>query len=271
MSGPYEDDAGRPVLKHSLAVFVDSLGTKKRAESLTDDGLRRLIRWQEEYRRNLSDEGMTSRALLAFTDNIIAGTTDTTDRSIFGLAYVSGMYQLGLLLHASLLSRGAITEGPLYVGPSLAHGLALVEAAGLEKDIVKFPRIILSGALRKRVDGLDFSSVTDLALERGGQLFLADSDGHHFVNYLAIPFFEHPRPHPSFGDRTAEDVMEEHAELIRNLLARPEAGELRSKLLWMVDYHNHVAGAMEVEAILTDVERSDEDAVHTFQAVGGIG
>jgi len=84
------------------------------------------------------------------------------------------------LLAQGILSRGAVVRGLAYRRGPVAFGPAVIEAYELEKNVAKYPRILVSEGVRQATWGYHQGLCQ-------GRLFLQDIDGCYFVNMLAPP------------------------------------------------------------------------------------
>jgi hypothetical protein len=88
--------------------------------------------------------------------------------------------QQTLLSKKGVLSRGALTVGKLFHNGKFIFGPAIVEAGELEK-CAKFPRIIISDAIRKNIKSLESKSRMGM---RVSHYFDEDSDGRYYIKYI---------------------------------------------------------------------------------------
>jgi len=102
----------------------------------------------------------------------------SSNASVQGLIYLAAVVrQLALdLLTNGLLIRGAIAKGPLHHVGSVMFGPAFLDAYRIERDIAKYPRIILSQATYE-----DFRSLTPGLRDPS---FILDNDGPPYQHIL---------------------------------------------------------------------------------------
>lgn len=151
MSDAYENEIGEPVLRPSLTLFIDSLGTRSTADGLTTPQLRDLLHRRSKclFMLNDADIAHVQRTLM-FTDNIVVGHTDDSDLGSLRTCFNGAAYQLGAAL-AGQFQRGGMAFGLLYMGDGIVHSRALIDAYNLERDVANFPRIVLSPGIRRRL------------------------------------------------------------------------------------------------------------------------
>jgi hypothetical protein len=233
----YSNDQGEPILRESIAVYLDALGTKAALHGLTDEDLRAGISLNDELAWFLHDPDMDNHArVLAFSDNVISGAPVDEledDGGLFSAVFDVASYQLNMTLRGRLL-RGGIARGPLYMDHSYVTGEALLFAYDLESRVASFPRVLIH---ETTWDGLS------RGLQNGGEEWYSsaynrylslDSDGEAFVNYLAgltesVPDVEVDVP----------AGMRLHSEFVSNKLVEfGSEPSIRDKYVWCAHYHN---------------------------------
>jgi hypothetical protein len=110
----------------------------------------------------------------------------STACSMGGIAELfTSLRQLNLqLLEQGMFARGAVVRGQLYHDDEMVFGDALVQAYLLERDVARFPRIVVSGRVADEI----FEAAKKLPLNFGDMVRQSD-DGPHFVHlfkYLVI-------------------------------------------------------------------------------------
>ena len=194
---------------------------------------------------------------LTFTDNTIVGVPDLSDEAFFVACFSAASYQLGMTL-TGVAFRGGMAQGPLYVGESLAHETALMEAVNLEQA-ASYPRVMLSPQLRARAQVMPTLPVPEGMNEEIIQELIAfDEDGEMLVDYLgALSRFS---IYSEYDLETFDEVLSRHADVVREALA---IGQAREKWPWVADYHNSVVDRQgrgpQIEAA-----RADDELVRTF-------
>lgn len=144
-----------------------------------------------------------------------------------------------VILRPGYLPRGAITLAPLYHDDDIVYGRALVEAAELESNVVKTPRVLIADSVME---------LARKALAEANQPELEhsyirnDGDGP-YVHILGREwtFLKKERDLEKAGDLHGDGIRELFLELRDVLPLRyqhaPHDGA-RRKLEWMTDYVN---------------------------------
>jgi hypothetical protein len=147
------------------------------------------------------------------------------------------------LLRSGYFARGGITKGRLYHDHSMVFGPALVEAYRLERDVAKFPRILIPRSVAAD-GGLYAREGTHWKKYFEGR-FIQASDGPFFLHILR----EQSRHVQQLASRTPKPSVKEDEILIllsamRRAIQRrfDEASdnpEHFQKVAWFVDYWNN--------------------------------
>lgn len=251
---PYRDDEGRPRLRTSWVLYLDSMGTKAAAVSLTDERLRQRIELEEWYHRYLhhKNEGLHQRALY-FTDNVvIAAPADEAApiapvRMAESLLLGASTYVVGLAVEAGLAYRGAMSIGPAFVDERavdhdladvhMAHGSGLVDAVVLEETVARVPRVVIADRVLAEIS----SELAGTRLPIFTPTILRDdSDGTFFLDHLGMqlglePNLDVGRPSRSTGMPRVE-LLERYRQFVLAGLAEPS--KVRAKYLWLAAYYN---------------------------------
>jgi hypothetical protein len=146
-------------------------------------------------------------------------------------------------LRAGILTRGAIVVGHAYHRNDVLFGPAVVEAYELEQEVAKYPRILVTDAVRGKVWGYH----TGLC---SGELLKQDVDGCWYVNLLVPPLTQWP----AVSHNQASPDRRSYLADVRNALKRQlrltegKAGPL-SKVSWLVHKFNEAADEMNVQRI----------------------
>lgn len=156
---------------------------------------------------------------------------------------IAAVQALGIhVLAEGILTRGAVVHGPAYHNGSVLFGPGIIEAYAMEREVAKYPRILVSESVRKSV--WDYHK--DLWQ---GQLLKQDVDGCWFVNLL-VPSAS------SWAALSALELDEEnHLIKVRQALVgawtgpRGNAGHM-SKVWRLIHRFNKIAreqGVAEIE------------------------
>ena len=162
-----------------------------------------------------------------YSDNIIFAQKSINKAPLFDFFMIRlymAEYQL-LLLSNGLLSRGFITQGNLYINDSFIIGSALVKVHEAEKDIAKYPRVVIDPQLMRylpdQIHQYPFPPDPFLKKDR--------IDGNHFLNYYQALILENEK----IWHRALFDVSYVISEKFK--LSNQETFP---KLYWLVKYHN---------------------------------
>ena len=236
----YSNEAGDPVLRDSVAAFIDELGFADRVSTLNNEELGEDIKRYDSVRLSLSDPGRywdDYWRVVYFSDNVgVAMPVNDKDQD-GGLSMVLGIaaeYQLELSIGGRFV-RGGITRGALYADHSFITGEALVCAVLLEKSHAIYPRIVLDQKCRD----LAANQIAEWA-EAGAQLEIRGLDPQQLLlrngddvvlNYLGLLVTD--------SDWNVEACLALHRDWIRQKLGQFEDNEkVVAKYRWVADYHD---------------------------------
>lgn len=164
-----------------------------------------------------------------FSDNIVICLENTRyDQQTLSFIWTAMLLQLYFLVKG-IFVRGAITHGQLYIDKEYIYGSGLVKAYELEDKYAIYPRIIVEENFYH-----DFPSHIDnnfLWEKDKEDIFLKDTDGFYFLNYLNM----------SFGLKFRNQDFEMHYHLIKDRLSKYHDREnILKKYLWCRKYHNEM-------------------------------
>ncbi len=215
--------------EQSTVAFIDILGFKNALEdeSRARDILDTLSEVQEEITKHYSElsktrfKGMETE-IMAFSDSIVFSGSET-------LAIIVSLKALRfsqLLIKKGFLCRGAIVCGNLYHKNGILFGNSFVRAYEDEKNLAKYPRIILDS---QTIECLEESKCepNDFA-----ELIRTDKDGSKFLNIL----YED-------DDRTLKDKLCDvvQKELQKELQKESkENSGIKQKLIWLQNEYDLV-------------------------------
>jgi len=251
-----KDRNGNPIMRESFVVFLDVLGFKDLvldAESHDEvDGL--LKKFYHAVSKNLSiikpKEGMDRHKVRTFTDNVLISWPVREEGEIeySSLIYSASEFQLKLLLEGFFVRGGAV-KGPIYVDEEFIFGPALIKAYQLESKKAKYPRIVLSEEVLKKV--MDYSKhYGDKRKSPFNFELLIDKDSEIFINYLELCLTGALLGHTEIQLR----ILTKHKELIERQLERYRYDvPVLEKYQWLANYHNFVLSQL-IEGNLFDMD-----------------
>jgi hypothetical protein len=146
-------------------------------------------------------------------------------------------------LQRGILTRGGVAVGDAYHRHDVLFGKAIVEAYELEREVAKYPRIIVSDDVRQTVWGYHEGLCQ-------GRLLQKDVDGCWYVNVLVPPLSNWTA---LTGARSEHDINA-HLELVRASLSGliDNAGEhpaYLSKVGWLAHKFNEAATVAGIDGL----------------------
>ena len=247
-------NASTKPFEERFVAFVDILGFSSIVERAATDGdtfetvrdtlkdIDAQVQRLEEYRRRCASLDPAARFLssptpiemTAFSDcYLISGKVSDGAWAVFAAAQALGA---NLLAH-DVLTRGAVVCGAAYHQGRIGFGPAIIEALDIERNIAKYPRILVTDRAREAIrwENENFWH---------GQLLRLDTDGCSFINVLSPPL---SRWSPLSDDRRlAVGDMKPFLGRIREVLRsrlKTSRDDLRhlSKVRWLVHHFNLAA------------------------------
>ena len=147
------------------------------------------------------------------------------------------------LLTQSIASRGAVVYGEAFHRGRVLFGPAVVKAYELERDVAKYPRVLVDGAVKNAVWQYH------LGLWRG-RLLRQDVDGCWFINVLT-PSLSSWQPFP--GDvslRNRRKFLRAVREAVEEQLSAHHDERQLSKWMWLAHWFNEeVRGEPDIEIL----------------------
>ena len=240
--GNYIKDSNRhykiPKVEPEIYVvgLLDILGTKEKLKNATSE-----LRFINSLNRNylfldfLKTSGMgnfiiqDNVIIRIYSDNIIFAQKSTCASAPFFDFNIIRLYMAFFqlyLLSSGLFSRGFITQGKLFINDSFIIGSALVKVHEAEKEIAKYPRVVIDPQLMQllpdQIHQYPFPPDPLLKKDR--------IDGYYFLNYYQTMFLDGKK----IWYRAISNVTK---TIINNL--RQSNQETFPKLYWLVKYHNN--------------------------------
>jgi hypothetical protein len=155
-----------------------------------------------------------------FSDNIVVATKADSIHALYSLSFIAFNLQRDFI-QKSIICRGAITKGQLYINAEYVFGSGLIRSYELEDRVAFYPRIILDRL--PEVNSV-LENYTDI-------FFYQDSDGYIIIDYLRLR---------NQGD-TNKAFIAQHKQLVESRLNKHSANErVYQKYAWCREYHNSV-------------------------------
>jgi hypothetical protein len=211
-----------------LVVFADALGTKSFQSDIerSHEFLWRLLPASRATTRRLSlaEHHANGFHYRWFSDNVSLCVPVTDVTSLELALRTAAQMQVEFVIQGVFL-RGAATIGPHHHSVDMDYGPALTEAAEMEDQLARFPRIVLSRSLVDRLmlsTGLRALALVD---STDGSVLL------HFLRYLDISGYRAVKENVTFA------------------LDHASNEEVRAKYSWMAGYFNYHRGQREIKGV----------------------
>lgn len=149
---------------------------------------------------------------------------------------LAGVQALGAnMLTQGILCRGAVVKGPAYHRDRVLFGPAVIEAYELESRVAKYPRILVTEAVRKAAWGYHEGRWK-------GRLFIQDTDGCWFINVLTPSMSEWSALSSANADVGSRKFLQTVGRWLSRELpeGQNDLGRL-SKLQWLGNHFNKMA------------------------------
>lgn len=246
-ANPYTLDTTEPVLKHSVAAFLDILGFVGEMKASFEGGtaanllgrLRSaLSRSYSEFRDDMRGRPIHVKTWVvkAFTDNIVIGYPiylgEPDAEAELGSVLLSVReYQL-TMVNAGFFVRGGISIGQLYMDDEIVFGDALIDAYTAESTLARDPRIVLAKSVYPYLKQ-HLKYYASPAESPHNRVLLRDVDDQIFVNYLGAIFDD--LSDPRLGE------LENHKKVVEEKLQQyKNEPPLWGKYAWSANYHNFI-------------------------------
>lgn len=243
-TAPSYFENGKPVLKQSVVLYLDTLGSRDMAE--TPDPrpeLEKLYGAVEDAARNGLTQANSKFPLYswtAFTDHIAVGWPIKDDAEFeLGNALDDAANYQYVLARRGILARGGLTIGKAFVADGFAFGPALVEAYQIESKVASYPRIVLAKKVLPYVKK-HVAYFGDPLWSPYEQWLLRDQDGNTFINYLSA-IDPNEEEEDEYGDSAQE--MRLHKQMVEQGLKKyARRPNILDKFEWVASLHNHWCG-----------------------------
>jgi len=170
-----------------------------------------------------------------FSDSIVMSANGSTNGLLY-ILYAARNLALDLLGNGILI-RGAIAKGKLHHVDSVMFGPAFLDAYRIERDIAKYPRIILSQEV--------FEDIKRMKPGLIHPTFILDDDGPPYLHVLQELKKLNSDRDLSTGGRNSSEVItaQSHQRILQNLLDQ-SIHEPRhfEKVRWFALYWNGTVG-----------------------------
>ncbi len=239
----YKDEKGKLLFRHSFCAYLDILGFSEKIVkndleffSMYLNTLDKELHHIEEVHDLSGKEGYKSFELKIFTDNFVFGHPwfDQYGESELGNIFEVLSHIQFTFVKSNIFIRGAISMSGLYMDDNIVLGPAIIESYKLESEKSIYPRIILSNdvisVVKKHMGFYGDKKSSPQAKE-----YLIDIDGHWFLNYLFILFYD-----SNYPENIIIDELKKHKEpIVTNLISQKENFKLFDKYSWVAKYHNY--------------------------------
>jgi hypothetical protein len=227
--------------KPKILAYVDILGFKERI--LRNDlqqplralgfvaGTAKVERLRKEFFKK--EELLFGRTVQTstFSDTIVMSCDPVAGDAHWLLGFVQ-MVCMGLLVEGGHYTRGAITLGTLIHHPAAIVGQALVEAHLLEREVAKYPRVVVTDA------AMEFFEATPRPNKLSSQIRI-DFDGLRFLDIFGYSSEGKRFPTARKDASRAKATVEHDLGHTRDPIAYSDqirALNHRMKYVWMLTY-----------------------------------
>jgi hypothetical protein len=207
---------------------------------------------QPQHSHRVSLLPATDVTMTAFSDcYLISEKASDGEGEISPWHVMAAVQALGSnLLAKNILTRGAVVRGNAYHCGRVAFGPAIIDAYNIERNVAKYPRILVSDEVRSAISWEDGTMW-------GGHLLLQDIDGCSFVNVLAPSLSKWNTVLNDTSTLATKDfLIRVRGLLLQRLKSTAEASagfetklRLASKVKWLIYHFNTAAEASGVAPI----------------------
>lgn len=229
-----------------ILLYIDILGftelVKNSEANKTDnlqekilDVLRDLASFKDMYEKSFDEIGIK---ISMFSDTIVFSDTWDKDK-------ISVFVSLAATIQKNLLQLGYATRGVIHKGllyhdskNHIIFGSGLIKAYTIERDEVKFPRVILSLDLINQINTSDYTQIG----------LIKDEDGAYYVDFIY---------RGSYAQITASDLHPNEAlkVLLQNLLSTVKSNtdkfcfdpKVHEKWEWLNQFLSKKMGLISIE------------------------
>ena len=231
-----------PPYHERYCAFVDILGFGSLVNRLSQregafQSLRKLLSQVHNPEKGTTKSWHTEFRAQSISDAV---AISTLPNSVGIVELMNATQNLTLeLLHLGYFVRGATVKGMLYHDENMVFGEALVRAYQLEREVVRFPRImVLSNVVE---DVLRYCNQHQLGIEVSKRLRRAD-DGPWHVHVLRGLELLHENPRAAPNPAHHDSIFFEHCRMriagrLEQAVDNPRHFE---KVKWFVNYWNAI-------------------------------
>jgi hypothetical protein len=157
------------------------------------------------------------------------------------------------LLRSGYFARGGLTKGLLYHDHSMVFGPALVEAYRLERDVAKFPRILIPRSVAE--DGALYAQQGTHWKQDFDERFMKAADGPFFLHILRdqsrhVQKLAGRIPKPSAKDDSGLSILSAMRKAIQKRFDEASDNpEHFQKVAWFASYWNNHIGCWRIAGL----------------------
>jgi hypothetical protein len=223
-----------------VVAFLDILGFSDAVRQIeTDESMFRRIRTSQVAMRNFSAfpehisfaavELAKGTQISTFSDCIVVSAPNR-DFALFCVGNIVLEISRLFLSELGLLIRGGITCGSIFHDGAQVFGRAVIEAYDIERNIARYPRVVVAPTLVTRWR----QETTDTPMKLYLDLLATENDGVHFIDPFHQPFNE------------TEKLMFDHSRGQLDRLLRDPKPRFRdwTKIVWLANRYNRTATAI---------------------------
>jgi hypothetical protein len=228
----------------SYVAFIDILGFKEIVYKKSFDEVRdilgnirliqELITKSNLYSGLIRQELISSVKITLISDSVIISIPKNSDGAFHCMIIVCAtIIQKLFSLKEPLFCRGSICLGNIYQHDNSVFGPSLIEAYLMERDIAKYPRVIISPDCF--IKGC--ASITNDKEKAFVKCFTKQCEEYWFVDFIKYILI-------SSGDKFSDKALK-LSKKISDILSTTDDNGLRTKYLWLKKYYNETISLFE--------------------------
>lgn len=248
--------SGAKTFDERFLAFVDVMGFRSLVDKMAKDSslfestrdvlktVARQARQMKEYRASEQEGRRQLRHQLRRQGQILVSAPASLEMTAFSDCYVlSEKYRAWQVLAAAqalgahfiekgIFYRGAVVHGLAFHHEAVLFGPAVIEAYDLETRVAKYPRILVTDAVRDAAWGYHEGTCK-------GRLFIRDTDGCWFLNVLVPPLSRWKVLSDLAAHRDARRFLRGvRVHLVRHLAAAGHDLRFLSTVRWLTHHFN---------------------------------